>query len=79
MNRALADDALRSKLGEFRVETEFYDKDGKVLGVFTPAITGDRASYDHIASLISDEELERRRKEPGGKTTAELLHYLQSL
>ncbi len=79
MNRALADDTLKLKLRECRVPTEFYDREGNVLGVFTPAIGDERAIYDQIASLISDEELERRKKEPGGKTTAELLQYLQSL
>ena len=79
MNRAVVDDALRSKLDELQTRTEFCDKDGRVLGVFTPALKVDRATCDRIASLISDEELERRKKEPGGKTTAELLEYLQTL
>ena len=79
MNRAVADDNLRSRLGEFHAQTELYDKDGNVLGIFTPAPVNDAALYDYIASQISDEELERRKKEPGGKTTAELLEYLQSL
>lgn len=79
MNRALADDTLRSKLGEFRTQTELFDKEGHVLGIFIPAPVHDAALYDYIAAQISDEELERRKKEPGGKTTAELLEYLQSL
>ena len=79
MNRAVVDDSFRSKLDEFRTQTELCDKDGRLIGVFTPAFVDDDALCDHIASLISDEELERRKKEPGGKTTAELLAYLQSL
>src|SRR4029077_20333017 len=46
MNRALADDALRSKLGEFRAQTEIYDKDGRVLGVFTPEDVRERRRYE---------------------------------
>jgi hypothetical protein len=76
MNRALADDTLRSKLGEFHVQTELHDKDGHVLGIFIPAPVSDPTLYDHIAAQISDEELERRKKDPGGKTTVEMLEYL---
>jgi hypothetical protein len=79
MNRALIDENLRSKLSEFHVQTELCDKDGHVLGHFTPAIPSDREIYDWAAAQISDEELERRKNEPGGKTTAQLLEYLQSL
>jgi hypothetical protein len=79
MNRAVADDTLRSKLGEFQTQTELYDKEGHVLGIFTPAPVNDATLYDYIEAQISDKELERRKKEPGGKTTTELLEYLQGL
>ena len=73
MNRALADDALRSKLRECRVQTEFYDEDGRVLGVFTPEDVRERRRYERAKSQISAEELaelERRSQDEGGLTTA---------
>jgi hypothetical protein len=79
MNRALVDDTLRSKLGEFQTQTELYDKDGHVVGVITPPPANDATLYDYIAAQTSDEELERRKKEPDGKTTAEVLEYLAAM
>jgi hypothetical protein len=73
MNRVLIDDTLRSKLDEFRDETELCDKSGKVIGVYTPAVDPNRRWYEWAKGRYSDEELERRCNEPGGKTLAEIL------
>lgn len=77
MNRALIDDALRSKLDEFRDETELCDKDGRVIGVFKP--DPNRRWYEWAKSrhTAQDEtELDRIAEEPGGKPLAELLKSL---
>lgn len=76
MVRLLLDDGLRKKLYEIRVPTELCDKDGRVLGLFTPAADPDRKWYEWAKGRYSDEELERRCNEPGGKTTAEVLKAL---
>jgi hypothetical protein len=79
MNPALADDALRSKLGEFHAQTEIYDKDGRVLGVFTPEDVRERRRYERAKAQFSIEELaelERRSQEPGGLSTAEVMQKL---
>ena len=58
------------------------DDSGRVLGVFVPASEADRelrALYEDARTRITDEELERRRNEPGGYTTAEVLEYLKGL
>jgi hypothetical protein len=81
MNRALADETLRSKLGECRVPTEFYDKDGRVLGVFTPEDVRERRRYERAKSQISQEELaelERRSQDKGGFTSAQVMQRLRA-
>jgi len=76
MVRLVLDDGLRIKLDEIRVPTELCDKDGRVLGLFTPVADPDRKWYEWAKGRYSDEELERRSKETGGKTTAEVLKML---
>ena len=78
MNRVMVDDGFRSRLDEFRTPTEFCDRDGKVLGYYTPA-EYPRELSAWISSQISDEELERRAREPGGLTTEEVLCKLREL
>lgn len=74
MNRALVDDSVRLKLNEFHSQTELCDKEGRVLGVFTPS-KGPQ-EYDWSKLNISEEELDRRCNEPGERTTAEVLKAL---
>jgi len=76
MKRVLVNDGFRSKLDELRTQVELCDGDGRVMGYFIPAVD-DPALSDRIAAKISDEELERRKREPGGKTTAEVLAALR--
>ena len=77
MNRVLVDDDVRSKLDECRTQTELCDKEGRILGVFTPVADPDRKWYEWAKGRFSDEELERRCNEPGEKTTAEVLKALR--
>ena len=79
MVRLLLDDGLRIKLDEIRVPTELCDKEGRVLGVFTPNADSDRKWYEWAKGRYSDEELEKRAQEPGGFTTAEVLKRLHEL
>jgi hypothetical protein len=76
MVRLLIEDGLRIKLDEIRVPTELCDKQGRVIGVFTPTADPDRKWYEWAKGRYSDEELERRYNEPGEKTTAEVLKSL---
>jgi hypothetical protein len=81
MNRALADDTLRTKLGEFVAQTELYDKDGRVIGVFTPAIDSDRRWYEWAKRRHTEKdeaELDRMCNEAGEKTTEEVLKSLRA-
>ena len=61
---------------------ELCDPSGHTLGYFVRSddrIIDDPAIYEWVKSQISDEELERRRREPGGRTTAEVLARLDAL
>ncbi|HEY3963939.1 MAG TPA: hypothetical protein VGM05_05230 [Planctomycetaceae bacterium] len=77
MIRAQIDESLRSRLVEFRVPTELCDKDGRVIGVYTPIAGSDRQWYEWAKGRYSDEELEHRCNELGEKTTAEVLEALR--
>jgi hypothetical protein len=76
MNKVIVDRTLRSKLDNLDVELELCDESGRTLGYFVPADQYDRSLYDWAKAQISDEELERRLQEPGGRTTAEVLARL---
>jgi len=77
MTRVVVDDALSSQLDECRAVAEICNKDGRVLGVFTPIADADRKCYDWAKSRLSDEELDRRCNEPGEKTSAEVRKTIQ--
>jgi hypothetical protein len=79
MTRLLIDEPLRSQLNALDGQAEFCDDKGSVLGYFVPASLRQQWLYDWAAAQLSDEELERRSREPGSKTTAEVLEYLKSL
>jgi hypothetical protein len=76
MNKVILDESLRSKLQNLETELEFCDESGCTLGYFLPSVERDRLLYDRARAQITDEELERRRQEPGGRTTAEVLARL---
>jgi hypothetical protein len=79
MNRVLVDDALRTMIGNLRLQAEFCDESGNILGYFVPAEQNSESLRDVVRSRISDEELERRAQEPGGFTTAEVMKRLHEL
>lgn len=54
------------------------DAKGKPLGHYLSAERYNRMIYDRAKTLISDEELERRQKAPGGKSLKEILERLQN-
>jgi hypothetical protein len=66
MTKVILDDALRSKLRDFRHRLEICDETGRIVGYFLPAVG------EKTRSPISDEKLERRRKEPADSPLAEV-------
>ena len=82
MIHALVDDALRSKLNEFRVATELCDREGRVLGVYIPEIERERRLYERAKAQMSQadrDEIERRTQDSGGLTTEEVMQKLRDL
>jgi hypothetical protein len=76
MTKLLVDSDLKSRLHDLREHLEMCDASGRVVGHVIPADDYNRLMC-RIASLhISDEELERRLHEPGGRTLTEILQSL---
>jgi len=79
--RVVESDALRSKLDEFRDETELCDQNGNLIGIFKPAADPNRRWYEWAKGrhTAQDEiELDRIAAEPGAKATAEVLESLRA-
>jgi hypothetical protein len=79
MNRAVVDDAFRARLDEFRTQTELCDKEGRVIGVYTPTPDQLRRWYDWAKARHTEndeKELDRICAEPVEKTTEEVLKSL---
>jgi hypothetical protein len=78
MTRIIVDETLRNKLGDLTGPIELCDKEGHVLGRFTPAV--DPVLYEGMVPEISKEELEKRRqsKQVGKSyTTDEVIAHLE--
>jgi hypothetical protein len=71
MIKVFVDDSMRSKLREVP-EAELCDDTGRTVGHFLSDEVYRRLLYDWANAQITDEELERRRQQPGGRTLAEI-------
>jgi hypothetical protein len=78
MTKLIVHPSLRSQLNGLASELELCDETGRTLGYFVPAAEHERQLYDWANAQFTDEELERARQEPGGRTTAEILARLES-
>jgi hypothetical protein len=70
------DDALRSRLHDFRLPLELCDESGKVLAYLKPAV--DHSLYEGVEPLVSEAELDRRSHAGGGRPLADILRDLES-
>jgi hypothetical protein len=59
--------------------TEIVDRNGLVIGVFTPSAEYLAELFEHPIERMTEEELDRLASEPGGCSTAELLQKLNQL
>lgn len=73
----VVDVATSSQLVGLEMPVEVCDESGRMLGHFVPASDDVRQVYEWAMTQISDEELDRRRQEPDGRTTAEVLRHLR--
>jgi hypothetical protein len=75
MTRIIIDAALRSKLDNLLQAVELCDESGRVLGRYVPLL--EPSMYEGLEPQISDEELQRRKQQGGGRTLAEILADLE--
>ena len=71
MNKVVVDEAVRARLASVD-EVELCDQCGRTVGHFLSEDLYRRLLYDWANAQITDEELERRRRQPGGRTLAEI-------
>ena len=76
MNRIVVDEELRKKLHNLTESLELCDEQGRVLGYVTLAV--DKSLYDQVQSPLSEEELQERLKEEGGRPLEEILRDLEN-
>lgn len=76
MVHIVVDEHVCSTLGHLDELAELRDAAGRTIGYFHPAVSvGGEAP--RIGSPISDEELARRRRNPGGRPLKDILEDLQ--
>ena len=71
MNKMVVDDVIGTRLRGMS-EAELFDPTGHKVGRFLSEELFLRLVYDWANAQITDEELERRRRAPGGKTLAQI-------
>ncbi|NQU20538.1 MAG: hypothetical protein HQ567_04595 [Candidatus Nealsonbacteria bacterium] len=76
MTRVVLDEAVQAKLRGVD-EVEFVDRSGHKVGHFLSEKVYHRLLYDWANAQISDEELERRRRQPGGRSLEDIWARLQ--
>ncbi len=72
MNKLILDKELRAKLNGLSSEIEFCDESGKTLGHFLPDDVYKKLLYAWLKSQHSDEELDKARRETGGRPLKEI-------
>ena len=77
MPKMIIDPALQAKFHNLD-EAELCDESGQPLGYFLSEEVYRRLLYDWANAQITDEELQRRLQEPGGRTLAEIWARLQN-
>jgi hypothetical protein len=76
MPKVILDETLRAKLNGLNEPLELCDETGGTLGHFLPADVYREIIVAWSKARTSDEELERRMQQPGGRTLAEIWQRL---
>ena len=77
MNRIILEESIWEKLRHLD-EVELCDQSGQRVGHFLSHDLFRRLLYDWANAQVSDEELERRRQQPGGRALAEIWARLEN-
>jgi hypothetical protein len=75
MTRVILDDAALAKLRRVTTTAEVCDPEGHVIGQFIPIVSS--VPYVGLEPDISEEELQRRERQGGGRTLAEIMKDLE--
>jgi hypothetical protein len=78
MTRITVDAQLGAKLAQAEGFLEICDSSGEVLGYFHPALRNPASPSLKELSPFSDEEIEEFRRQPGGRSLAEIWRDLAS-
>lgn len=76
MNRITLDTELRAKLNGLNERVEVCDEAGRTVGHFVPTAMFDEMARTWKEADLSDEELQRRFQEPGGRSLKEIWQRL---
>ncbi|MEX2140527.1 MAG: hypothetical protein WD894_14790 [Pirellulales bacterium] len=76
MNRVVIEDSMREACEKAEGPVEVCDREGRFLGFFISA--GDRAIYRLLDSGLSEEALQARLREKGGRPLEDILRDLEA-
>ena len=76
MTKVILDDELRAKLNGLSKDTVFCDPSGEPLGYFVSPDEYLRLRYAQALRHHTDEEIQRLRKQSGGRSLADILKDL---
>lgn len=77
MTKVTVDETLRSRLNGLNEQVVLCDETGRTLGHFLPADVYRELLVAWSEDQISEEELDRRRREPRGRTLSEIWKSLE--
>ena len=77
MTQMILERSLQSRLEQSDSEVEFRDEQGQLVGYFVPPGLHRELILAGSRTHVSDEELERARREPSERSLAEILKDLE--
>ena len=72
MTQVIVDESLKQRLGGLDESVELCGPDGRILGRYLPEEEYRQILYGSVEIPYSDEEIARRRAEPGGWSLEEI-------
>jgi hypothetical protein len=77
MSKVVVDSALQAKLTDPSGVVEVCDQQGRTIGFFHAANDASTASGGRLRSPVSDEEIQRRRRQKRGRPLRDILDDLE--
>ena len=78
MTKVILDDSLLAKLQSGDEPLELCTASGETVGHFLPQEVYERMLYDWANAQVTDEELQRRLEQPGGRTLGDIWSRLEN-